>query len=135
MELIVSASGLEVTPQTIRSLSQRLDLAVDRLEAVLQKITVQIDHRPGTRSESGVTSRQHFDVACRIQLSLAGNEQIELDDMDNNLVELLERITERLGVIVSKKADDRKIASIVRKTRNLRVERSSSTLDSSTLMW
>ncbi|MCU0718275.1 MAG: hypothetical protein MUC83_01110 [Pirellula sp.] len=135
MELVVSASGLEVTPQTIRSLSQRLDLAVDRLEAVLQKVTVHIERRTETRSKSAGGMRQCFDLACRIHLSLEGNDPIELDDMDSNLVELLDRITERLGVVVSKRADDRKLASMIRKSRKPQSTATSNNWDSTASPW
>jgi hypothetical protein len=135
MELIVSASGLEVTPQTIRSLSQRLDLAVDRLETVLQKITVHIERKSEPRAQSAPAIRQHFDLACHIQLTLDDNEPIELDDMDSNLVELLDRITERLGVVVSKRADDRELASAIKKSRKPQSDRASNNWDSTTSLW
>lgn len=117
MELVVSASGLEVSPQIIRSLSQRLDLAVDRLEAVLKKITVHIERIHNARSNLTPALQNRCDLACRIQLTLDAIEPIELEDMDNNLAELLDRITERLGVIVSKRADERNLASMLRKSR------------------
>ena len=135
MELVVSALGLEVTPQTIRSLSQRLDLAVDRLEAVLQKVTVHIERNLESRSKSASGIRQHFDFTCRIQLILEGHESIEIDDMDNNMAELLDRITERLGVVVSKRADKREIASMIRKSRKSQSSRPSNSWDRSTSLW
>lgn len=117
MELVVSASGLEVSPQIIRSLSQRLDLAVDRLESVLKKVTVHLERAPASPSHNTTTRKNNCDLACRIQLSLDAIEPIELEDIDNNLAELLDRITERLGVIVSKRADERNLAAMLRKSR------------------
>jgi hypothetical protein len=125
MELIVSAAGLELSPQTIRSLSQRLDLAVDRLETVLKKITVHLERKLPSHSETTTVRQRQFELACWIQLTLESNEPIELEDMDNNLVELLDRITERLGVIVSKRADEKNLASMIRRSRRLQSYKSS----------
>lgn len=124
MELVVSASGLEVSPQIIRSLSQRLDLAVDRLEAVLKKVTVHIERKRNSRSILAPALENRCDLACRIQLTLEAIEPIELEDLDNNLQELLDRITERLGVIVSKRADERNLATMLRKSRKLHPHKS-----------
>jgi hypothetical protein len=130
MELIVSAAGLEVSPQTIRSLSQRLDLAVDRLETILKKVTVHLERTQNSRSHLTTTLQNRFDLACRIQLILEEIEPIELEDMDNNLEELLDRITERLGVIVSKRADERNLVSMLRKSRTSQPHKSPKRLES-----
>lgn len=119
MELVVSASGLKVSPQTLRSLSQQLDLAVDRLASVLEKVTVHLVRLPLSRCNPSTLPMRRFELTCRIQLTLEANEPIELEDMDNNLIELLDRITERLGVLVSKRADDKNLASMLRKSRKL----------------
>lgn len=132
MELVVSASGLEVSPQIIRTLSQRLDLAVDRLEAVLKKVTVHIERTCNARSNLAPALENRCDLACRIQLTLEAIEPIVLEDMDNNLQELLDRITERLGVIVSKRADEKNLASLLRKSRKSSFHESRERLGSET---
>lgn len=132
MELVVSASGLEVSPQIIRSLSQRLDLAVDRLEGVLKKVTVHIERTRNARSNLAPALESRCDLACRIQLTLEAIEPIELEDLDNNLQELLDRITERLGVIVSKRADEKNLASMLRKSRKSSLYESRESLGSET---
>lgn len=117
MELLVSASGLDLSPQTIRTLSQRIDLAVDRLEAVIETIDVQINGRLEMRPQDTPPLEQRLVLSCRIQVSLSENEPIDLVEMDGNLSELIERITERLGVIVSKRADDRRSTVLARQKR------------------
>lgn len=135
MELIVSATGLELPSQTIRSLSQRLDLAVDRLESTLQKINVQLERKKETLGPGTERNRRELNLACRIQLTLENDEPITLEDMDNDLNELLDRITERLGVIVSKRADDSNLVALIRKSRAGSQSRFAKTWDNTTVTW
>lgn len=117
MELLVSASGLDLSPQTIRTLSQRIDLAVDRLETVIETIVVQINGRNDEKFQSRSPRETLNTLSCLIQVALSGNETIEIEDADSNLAELIERITERLGVVISKRADDRKSATFANQKR------------------
>ncbi|MCU0711210.1 MAG: hypothetical protein MUC43_04065 [Pirellula sp.] len=125
MELFVSASGVELSPQTIRALSQGIDLAVDRLETVIESINVQIKCCTKSRSEAATVLNQSAGLSCQIQVSLSENEPIELS---------LERITERLGVVISKRADDRKLAALSRKNRSLHSQTTSSISDITALI-
>jgi hypothetical protein len=134
MELFVSASGVELSPQTIRALSQGIDLAVDRLETVIESINVQIKCCTKSRSEAATVLNQSAGLSCQIQVSLSENEPIELSDIDSDLEELLERITERLGVVISKRADDRKLAALSRKNRSLHSQTTSSISDITALI-
>lgn len=134
MELFVSASGVELSPQTIRALSQGIDLAVDRLETVIESINVQIQCCTNSLPEVATVQDRSSDLSCRIQVSLRGHEPIELDDIDSDLEELLERITERLGVVISKRADDRKLATFTRKNRSSQSQRTSRNSDNTALI-
>jgi len=135
MELIISATGLDLPPHMIRSLSQRLDLAVDRLETVLQKITVHLERKQESMASQSAQRADTFHLACRIHLTIENNDPIILDDRDDNLYELLDRVTERLGVIVSKRADNQKLRTLSRKTRDPRHARLSNNWDYINSTW
>lgn len=135
MELFVSASGVELSPQTILALKQGIDLAVDRLETVIQSVNVQIKCCTVSRTEIAAVPVQRSDLSCRIQVSLSENEPIELADIDSDLEELLERITERLGVAISKRADDRKRVVFPQRNRNRHSQRTSENSDNPALIW
>jgi hypothetical protein len=98
MQLCIHAQGIDLTEQLKLKASQKLDLALDRMEDDIVRISVYLIDTNGPFL-GGV------DKACRIVVQIQHQDSLVLEDIDENVDVVLDRITDRLGVAASQRMD------------------------------
>jgi ribosome-associated translation inhibitor RaiA len=92
MQLSIEAKGIELTNETKRQVYEKLDLALDLLEDKITSISVHLIDINGP-DEGGI------DKSCRIIVCMNDRETITSEGLDESVFEVIERVTDRLGVI------------------------------------
>jgi hypothetical protein len=98
MQLCIHAEGIDLTEAIKRQAYEKLELALDRLENDILSISVYLVDTNGPLL-GGV------DKACRIVVQVRKQESLVMEDIDECVNVVLERITDRLGVAACKRAD------------------------------
>jgi len=98
MQLCIHAHGIDLTETIKRKASQKLDLALDRMEDDIVRVSVYLFDTNGPFL-GGV------DKACRIVVQIQHQDSLILEDIDENVDVVLDRITDRLGVAASQRID------------------------------
>jgi ribosome-associated translation inhibitor RaiA len=98
MQLCIHAQGIDLTEKIKRKASQKLDLALDRMEDDIVRVSVYLIDTNGPFL-GGV------DKACRIVVQIQHQDSLVLEDIDENVDVVLDRITDRLGVAASQRMD------------------------------
>ena len=98
MQLCIHAQGIDLTEKIKRKASQKLDLALDRMEDDVVRVSVYLIDTNGPFL-GGV------DKACRIVVQIQHQDSLVLEDIDENVDVVLDRITDRLGVAASQRMD------------------------------
>ena len=98
MQLCIHAHGIDLTETIKRQAYEKLDLALDRLESDVVRISVYLIDTNGPFL-GGV------DKACRIVVQIRKQDSLVVEDIDERVDVVIERITDRLGVAACKRAD------------------------------
>lgn len=100
MQLIIHAHGFDLTTRLKRQASEKIDLALDRIADDVEVVRIFLADTNGP-DVGGV------DKACRIVVTFRQHAPIEVSDIDENVHEVVERATDRLGVIACECANRR----------------------------
>lgn len=98
MQITICAHGIIVTDEMRRATRQRLELALDRLEGRIENICVQMLDTNGPFLGGD-------DKACRVLVQIHQQDSLILEDIGATVEEVIDRMTERLGVLASQRAD------------------------------
>lgn len=98
MQLFIHAHGIHLTESVIRQTYQKLELALDRLEEDIEDINVYLVDTNGPLLGG-------IDKSCRIVVQIRKQDCIEMEDTDSRVDSVIDRLTERLGVAASKRAE------------------------------
>ena len=98
MQLCIHTHGIDLTEKIKRQTYEKLELALDRLEDDIVGISVYLVDTNGPFL-GGV------DKACRIVVQVRKQESLVMEDIDECVNVVLDRITDRLGVAACKRAD------------------------------
>ena len=98
MQLCIHTHGIDLTDAIKKQTYQKLELALDRLEGQICDIRVTIVDTNGPFL-GGV------DKACRIEVQIRDQDPIIIEDCDECVDEVIDRITDRLGVIACQRID------------------------------
>ncbi len=98
MQLCIHTQGIDLTETIKLKASQKLDLALDRMEDDIVRVSVYLIDTNGPFL-GGV------DKACRIVVQIQHQDSLVLEDIDENVDVVLDRITDRLGVAASQRMD------------------------------
>lgn len=98
MQLSIHTHGVELTEPIKRQAYEKLELALDRLENSITCISVYLIDTNGPFL-GGV------DKACRIVVQIDKQESIVLEDCDESVDVVIDRIIDRLGVAASQRVD------------------------------
>lgn len=96
MQLCIHAHGIDLTDSLKRQTYQKLELALDQLEEHIPTISVYLMDTNGPFLDG-------VDKACRIVVQIANQDSIIVEDCDESVEAVLDRITDRLGVVVCKR--------------------------------
>ena len=92
MQLCIHAHGIDLSEAVKRQTYRKLELALDRLENEIRTISVYLIDTNGPFL-GGV------DKACRIVVQIRDQESIVVEDCDESVDVVIDRITDRLGVV------------------------------------
>ncbi|MCU0721107.1 MAG: HPF/RaiA family ribosome-associated protein [Pirellula sp.] len=98
MQLCIHTHGIDLTDAIKKQTYQKLELALDRLEGKICDISVTLVDTNGPFL-GGV------DKACRIEVHIRDQDPIIIEDCDESVDEVIERITDRLGVVACQRLD------------------------------
>ena len=98
MQLCIHSRGIYLTEDMKRRACQKLDLALDRLEDDVEKVSVHLFDTNGP-------FRGGIDKACRVVVQFRKQDSIVIEDIDSKVDAVLDRVTDRLGVAACKLAD------------------------------
>ena len=98
VQLFIHAHGIDLSESVIRQTYQKLELALDRLEEDVETIHVYLVDTNGPLL-GGV------DKSCRIVVQVRKQDCIEMEDIDSRVDAVIDRLTDRLGVAASKRAE------------------------------
>lgn len=98
MQLCIQTHGIDLTDAIKKQTYQKLELALDRLEGQICDINVTIFDTNGPFL-GGV------DKACRIEVHILNQDPIIIEDCDESVNEVIERTTDRLGVVACQRLD------------------------------
>jgi hypothetical protein len=101
LELFIYANGVDLTDKIKRQTHEKLDLALDRLADDVERICVYLVDTNGPLLGG-------IDKACRVVVQVRSQEAIVIEDIDETVDVVIERITDRLGVAAGQRADSRK---------------------------
>jgi len=102
MQFCIHAHGIDLTEPIKRQAYEKLELALDRLEQQITCISVYLIDTNGPLL-GGV------DKACRIVVQIDKQESLVLEDCDESVHVVIDRITDRLGVAASQRIDALKL--------------------------
>jgi hypothetical protein len=105
MQLCIHSHGIELTDSLKRQTYEKLEFALDRLEEKIRTISVYLFDTNGPLV-GGV------DKACRIIVQIRDQESIVVEDCDERVDVVIERITDRLGVVACQRIDTRRRAHV-----------------------
>jgi hypothetical protein len=105
MQLCIHAHGIDLAESLKRQTYQKLEMALDRLEEQVRTISVYLIDTNGPYL-GGV------DKACRIVVQIRDQDSIVVEDCDESVDVLIERITDRLGVVACQRVDSRRRAHV-----------------------
>ncbi|XZE21017.1 hypothetical protein SH449x_000910 [Pirellulaceae bacterium SH449] len=98
MQMCIHTHGIDLTDAIKRQTYQKLELALDRLENQISDISVTIYDTNGPFL-GGV------DKACRIEVRIRDQDPIIIEDIDEKVDVVIDRITDRLGVVACQRID------------------------------
>ena len=98
MQFCIHAHGIDLTEPIKRQAYEKLELALDRLEQQITSISVYLIDTNGPFLGG-------LDKACRIVVQIDKQESLVLEDCDESVHVVIDRITDRLGVIASQRID------------------------------
>jgi hypothetical protein len=98
MQLFIQTSGIDLTDSLKRQTYEKLDMALDRLGADIESISVHLIDINGPFLGG-------IDKACRIVVSVRDQESIVAEDIDASVSVVVDRTTDRLGVLASQRVD------------------------------
>lgn len=98
MQLCIHTHGIDLTETIKRQAYAKLELALDRLEDDIVSIRVYLIDTNGPFL-GGV------DKACRIVVQVRKQDSLVMEDIDECVGVVIDRITDRLGVAACKRAD------------------------------
>lgn len=96
MQLCIQSRGIELTEPIKRQVYEKLELALDLLEDQIISIHVSLEDINGP-DEGGI------DKACRITVVIKSQDSLIMEDCDASVTEVIERVTDRLGVSASQR--------------------------------
>lgn len=96
MQLCIHAHGIELTDSIKRQTYQKLELALDQLEEHIPTISVYLIDTNGPFLGG-------IDKACRIVVQIRNQDSIIVEDCDESVDVVIDRITDRLGVVACKR--------------------------------
>jgi len=102
VQLSIHAQGIDLTEQVKKQAYQKLELALDRLEQQVTCISVYLIDTNGPLL-GGV------DKACRIVVQIKNQESLIVEDCEESVHVVIERCTDRLGVVASQRIDALKL--------------------------
>jgi ribosome-associated translation inhibitor RaiA len=92
VRLCIQTHGIDLTEAIKRQAYQKLELALDRLEEQVTRISVYLIDTNGPFLGG-------IDKACRIVVQIENQESLVVEDCDASVPVVIERITDRLGVV------------------------------------
>ncbi len=98
MQLSIRTQGIHLTEKVKKQTYSKLELALDRLESEIDSIHVVLIDTNGPLVGG-------IDKACRIEVRFRTDASLQLEDLDENVDTVIDRITDRLGVAASQRAD------------------------------
>jgi len=98
MQLCIHSQGIDLTEKFKRQTFEKLDVALDRLEDIIVSVNVYLVDTNGPLLGG-------LDKACRIIVHIREQAPLDLEDIDENVDVVLDRITDRLGVAACQRAD------------------------------
>jgi hypothetical protein len=101
VQFCIYTHGIDLTETIKRQTYEKLDLALDRFEDDIEHISVFLVDTNGPLLGG-------IDKSCRIVVLIRKQESIVVEDIDENVDVVLDRITDRLGVVASQRADNLK---------------------------
>jgi len=98
MRLCIHTQGV-VLPEALRRFaSEKLNVALERLSGSVQEIQLHLIDTNGP-------NRNGPDKSCRVIVQIHKQKPLVLEDNDSNLGLVIDRITDRLGVVASQRID------------------------------
>lgn len=91
MQFCVHADGIDLTEKIKKQAFQKIDLALDRLEKDIERVSIYLVDTNGPYL-GGV------DKACRIVVQIRQQDSLVLEDIDASVDVVIDRITDRCGV-------------------------------------
>jgi hypothetical protein len=98
MQFCVHLDGIDITEDLKRQALQQIDLALDRLEQDIEEVSMYLVDTNGPLL-GGV------DKSCRIVVQIRMQDALVVEDIDAKVDVVINRITDRLGVVACKRAD------------------------------
>ena len=98
MQLCIYTHGIDLTESIKRRTYDNLDVALDQLAGEVESIQVQLVDTNGPHL-GGV------DKSCQIVVALREQESIVVEDIDETVDAVLDRTTDRLGVIACQRVE------------------------------
>lgn len=105
MQLCIHANGIDLTESLKRQTYQKLELALDRVEDQVRNISVYLIDTNGPFL-GGV------DKACRIVVQIRNQESIIVEDCDESVDVVIDRVTDRLGVVACQRWEPNRRAHV-----------------------
>jgi len=96
MQLCIHVHGIDLTEHNKRQAYEKLELALERLEQEVTCISVYLVDTNGPLLGG-------IDKACRIVVQIDKQESLILEDCDESVQVVIDRITDRLGVAASQR--------------------------------
>jgi ribosome-associated translation inhibitor RaiA len=96
MQLCIQTHGIDLTEAIKRQAYQKLELALDRFEEQVTRISVYLIDTNGPFLGG-------IDKACRIVVQIENQESLVVEDCDASVTVVIERVTDRLGVVACKR--------------------------------
>jgi ribosome-associated translation inhibitor RaiA len=98
MEVCIQAQGIHITDEIKRQMFEKLALALDRLEKDILDVSVCLEDINGPLLGGE-------DKACRIVVRLRKQDSLVVEDIDESVEMVIDRVTDRLGVIACQRFD------------------------------
>jgi len=98
MQISIHTQGVAMTGPLRTFASEKIELALERLAGSVKKIHLYL-------ADSNGPNRGGIDKSCRVIVQIHKQESFVLMDSDTNLGAVIDRITDRLGVAVSRRLE------------------------------